>query len=142
MLQQIFVALVGFLRRCEAGKLAHSEKLAAVSGSVNAARVRRLAGIAQILVVVPVFGKIGGGVKPANGNPGDCSKASVAVVIEVYTGSRTDRLFRSFIQCRSKGLLRPALFCFRGMSVGEHVSDRSVGGLRLREFALAHSVSL
>ena len=66
MFQQIFVALVGFFGRSEAGEHAHRPELAAIAGRVNAARVGRLAGIAEILVVVPVGGKIGLRVEPAD----------------------------------------------------------------------------
>ena len=53
VLQQILVTLVGFLRRSKAGEHAHGPELAAIAGRVNAAGVGRLAGIAEILVVVP-----------------------------------------------------------------------------------------
>ena len=75
--QQIFVALVGLLRRGEAGELAHGPHLAAIAGGVNAARVRRLAGIVQVLFVLPVCGKIGGRVQPANRHAGDGGEARV-----------------------------------------------------------------
>ena len=55
MFQKIFVTLVGLLRGSKAGKLPHGKKLPPIAGGVNAARVRRLAGIAEVLFVVPVF---------------------------------------------------------------------------------------
>src|SRR4029077_10426408 len=72
MLEQVFVALVGLLRRRKAGELPHREKLAAISGGVNATRIWRLAGIAKILFRPPGFGKIGLGGDTAYGNSGTC----------------------------------------------------------------------
>src|SRR5207237_5374399 len=83
MFQQIFVALISFLRRREAGKLTHGIKLAAITGSVNAARERRLSGITQILLVVPVLRQVCLGVEPANGDTGNCGEASISVFVEV-----------------------------------------------------------
>src|ERR1700723_2613613 len=91
MFEQIFVALVGLFRRSEAGELAHGEKFSAVSGGVNAARIRRLAGVAEILVLAPVRRKISLSVEAANGHAGNGGEAGVAVLIEVRAGSRTDR---------------------------------------------------
>ena len=67
VLQQIFVALVGFLRRSEAGKLAHGKQLPPIAGSVNAPRIRRLPGKSQILFVVPILWKIRLRVEPSYG---------------------------------------------------------------------------
>jgi len=67
VLQQIFVALVGLLGRSEAGELPHGEQLTAISRGVNAARVGRLAGIAQIFFLAPVFREIGQSIKTRMG---------------------------------------------------------------------------
>ncbi len=50
--QQPPVSLVGLLRRPEPGKLPHRPELAAIAGRVDAARIRKLPGIAQIARVV------------------------------------------------------------------------------------------
>src|SRR5437762_5452168 len=50
--QQCLVARVGLLRRAEAGELPHRPELAAVAGGVNAARVRKLAGVRDVARVV------------------------------------------------------------------------------------------
>ena len=46
--EQRLVARVGLLGRAEAGELPHRPELAAVAGGVDAARVRKLAGIAEV----------------------------------------------------------------------------------------------
>src|ERR1700688_3827095 len=99
MFEQIFVALVSFLGRGETGELAHGKKFAAISGRVYAARIRRLAGITEILIVIPVFRQISLGVQPANGNVGDGREAWMAVFVAVCTGRRTDRALRRLFEC-------------------------------------------
>ena len=64
--EEIFVALVRFFGRGEAGEHTHRPKLAAVAGRVNAARVGRLARIPEVLLVIPIGGEISLGVKAAN----------------------------------------------------------------------------
>src|SRR5204862_512480 len=75
----------------EAGKLTHGIKFAAISGRVNAARKRKLSGIAEVLFVVPVFGQVGLGVESANGNSGNCGEASIFVLIEIGAGRCANR---------------------------------------------------
>ena len=65
---QILVALVGFLRRPEAGELAHRPQLAAVAARVDAAHVGKLAGIADLALVVDA-GHILGGIEPLDRAP-------------------------------------------------------------------------
>ncbi len=101
MLEQVLVALVGLLGRCKAGKLPHREKLAAISGSVNAARVWRLARIAKILFRAPVLGEIGLGVDTAYRNSRNGGKASAALLVAVDAGGSANRLLRSFLEGRS-----------------------------------------
>src|SRR5260370_8460196 len=54
--EKIFIALVRFLGRGEAGEHTHRPELAAIASRVNAARVGRLAGIAEVLLVIPIAG--------------------------------------------------------------------------------------
>src|ERR1700690_2123459 len=105
--EQIFVALIGFLGRGKAGKLAHSKKLAAISGGVNATREGRLAGIAEILVIVPVLGKIRPGVHAADGYARNCGEARMPVLVEIGTRWRTDWPLWSLLQGRRQSSLRP-----------------------------------
>jgi hypothetical protein len=58
--KQTTVALVGLFRRPEARKLAHRPELAVVASGVNAARVRKVPGVAQIPVVVERFDALRG----------------------------------------------------------------------------------
>src|SRR6476469_5503271 len=101
MLQQIFVALIGFFRRSEAGELAHREEFAAISAGVNAPRVRRLSRIAKVLFVIPVFGEVGLGVQATDGYVGDGAETCVTVFVEIGAGRRADRLLRRLLDQRS-----------------------------------------
>src|SRR5690242_12492125 len=92
--QQIFIALIGFLGRSEAGELAHGEKLAPISGGVNATRVRRLAGIPEILIVILVFGQISLGIKAADGSGGNGGETGVSGFVNVRARGRANRPFR------------------------------------------------
>src|ERR1019366_3219156 len=96
--EKIFIALVGFFGRGEAGEHAHRPELAAVAGRVNAARVGRLAGIAEILIVIPVSGKIGLGVEAANRRVRDGAETSVAVLVEVRAGGSANWFFGSLVE--------------------------------------------
>ena len=138
VLQQILVALVGFLRRGEAGELPHGEKLAAITAGVNAACVRRLPGIAKILLVVPVVRQIGVRVEPANRNAGNGGEASVAVLVEIGARGRADRLLGRLLQGRKESFFRPILFPRGRMPVVEHVSNRIFRDLRLGKLLLGH----
>src|SRR5208283_5756415 len=79
--EQVFVALVGFFGRGEAGEHAHRPQSAAVAGRVNAARVGRLAGITEVLLVVPVDGEIGLCVEAADRSIRDGAETSAAVLV-------------------------------------------------------------
>src|SRR5689334_6578875 len=98
MFEQILVTLVCLLGRSKARELAHGVHLAAITGGVNAAREGRLPGISEILLVVPVFGKIGLGIKTADGNSGNRGVARVSVVIDVDAGGGPNRLFGIFLE--------------------------------------------
>ena len=50
--QQPTISLVGLLRRPEPGKLPHRPELPAIAGRVDAARIRKFPGVAQIARVV------------------------------------------------------------------------------------------
>src|SRR5437660_7099728 len=88
MIEQIFVALVGFFGRCESGKLPHGVELAAISSSVNAAGKRRRAGISEILFLAPVFWEIRLCVEAANGDAGNRGEAGMTVFVQVHAGAR------------------------------------------------------
>ena len=132
VLEQIFVALVGLLGRGEARELPHGEKLAAISGGVNAARVGRLAGIAKILLFAPVLGEIGLRVETANGHAGNGGEARVAVLVEIHAGRRADGTLGRFLERRGERLFCPILFGGRRMAILEYVGDRTLGHFRLR----------
>ena len=110
MLEQILVALIGFFGRCKTGEHAHGPELAAVAGRVNAARVGRLAGVAEILIVVPVGGEIGLRVKAADGHIRNCAETSVAVGLAVGAGGRADGLLGSFLDGGRERLFGPGFF--------------------------------
>ena len=134
MLEQILVALVGLLGRCEAGELPHGVKLAPISGGVNAARVRRLAGVAEIFFLAPVFGQIGMRVEPAHGNAGDCGETGVSVCVEVDPGGRANRPLGRFFERGLERLLRPVSLGAGGMSVFKNVGDGIFRNLRFGPF--------
>ena len=136
--QQIFVALIGFLGGREAGKLTHGVQLAAISGGVNAASIRWLPRIAQVLFVVPVLRQICLGVKSANGNSGNCGEAGISVLIEIGAGRCANRLLWSFFQGRRQRLFRPLFFGGRRMPSFKDICNRAVCDLR---FLLRHAVS-
>src|SRR5690349_12825086 len=127
--QQIFVAPIGFLRRGETGKLTHGIKLAAIAGSVNAARERRLPWISQVLLVVPVLRQVGFGVEPANGNPRNRGEASIAVLVEISAGRCADRFLGSFLQSRRQGFFRPFFLAGGRLPCFEYVRNRAVRDL-------------
>ena len=76
---------------------------------MNAAGVRRLAGIAQVLRVVPVFREISFGVKPANRQAGDGGKPGMTVLVEIDASSRANGPLGGLIETRSQSLFRPGL---------------------------------
>jgi len=89
--------------------LPHGEQLTAISRGVNAARVGRLAGIAQIFFLAPVFREIGQSIKTADGDAGNCGEAGAAVLVYVYSRGRTYRVLGSFLERGRKGVLSPGL---------------------------------
>src|SRR5450755_2947177 len=112
--QQILVALVSLLRRSEARELAHRPHLAAIAAGVNSPRIRWLSGVVEMLVVTPVFGKIGGSIQAADRQSRDGGIAGLTVLVEVDARGRANRFLWSFLQCRGQRLLRPLLLRFRG----------------------------
>ena len=99
---------------------------------MDAARVGRLAGITEIFFLAPVFREIGQSIKTADGHPGNCCEAGVAVLVYVYSSGRTYRVLGSLFEGGRKGFLSPVLFRGGGMPVLENVSDRTFSHLRLR----------
>ena len=63
--KQIAEALIGVFGSSEARELAHGPQAAAVHGSVNATHIRRLAGLAEVAIRIPVR-KIGARIQAAN----------------------------------------------------------------------------
>jgi len=114
VLEQIFVTLIGFLGRGEARELPHGVKFAAISGGMNAARVGRLAGIAEVIFFAPVFRKIGFSVETANGHTGNRGEAGVAMLVEICVGGRADGPLGRFFQRGRESLLRPVFFGLEG----------------------------
>ncbi len=137
MLEQVLVALVRFLGRCEPREHAHGPELAAVAGGVNAARERRFAGEAQILLGAPVLRKVGCRVEAPHRDIGDGAEAGVAVLVEVGAGGGTDRLLGSFFESGGQGFLSPLLFPGRGVASLEDIRNRALGNLRLGIWLLA-----
>jgi hypothetical protein len=84
--EEVLVALIGFLGRSKARELAHGPHLAAIAAGVNAARVRRLTGVVQILVIAPVGGQIGLRVQAADRHARDGTEAGIAMFVEVDPG--------------------------------------------------------
>src|ERR1700675_2818910 len=96
--EKIFVTLVRFFGRGEAGEHAHGPELAAVAGRVNAARVGRLAGITEVLLVIPIGGEISLGVKAADRSVRDRAETRVAMLVEVGAGGSADRFFGRLVE--------------------------------------------
>ena len=80
-------------------------------------------GIAQIFFVIPVFGQIGLGIKPADGHAGDGGEARVAVLVEVYARSGANGLFRGLFQRRRQRGLSPLLLAGRGVAAFKNVRN-------------------
>ena len=78
LLEQIAEAGVGLLGRAEAGEHAHGPQLAAVQGGMHAARVRILAGEAEIAHVVHA-GDVGRRVQPVDGRGGGGDELRLAL---------------------------------------------------------------
>src|SRR5581483_10105027 len=119
----------------------YGKKLAAISGSVNAARERRLTRISKILVVIPVLGKIGLRVQPPDGRAGNSREARMPVLIEIDARTRSNRLLRSFFERGCKRLFRPLLLALRRMTSFKNVADgafRNLGRLLVFGHIRAH----
>src|SRR5439155_273119 len=54
LLEQVFEPLIGIERRTEPRELPHGPELSAIAGRVNAARIRRLAGKAELSLIVKI----------------------------------------------------------------------------------------
>ena len=97
--EQIAKAAIGILGRAEARELAHGPQPAAIHRGVNAARVRRLAGIAEIALGIPIR-EVGLGVEPPNRIARD--------------GGEFRRALRRFLECGPQRVFFP-LALGRGM---------------------------
>ena len=143
MFEQVFVALVGFFRRGEPGKLPHGEKLAAITGSVNTPRIGRLTGISEILVVIPIRGQIAFGIEPPHWNSRDGGKPGMSVLINIHASRRANWFFGSFLQSGGESFLGPFFFRRRGMTSFKDVSNRGFGHRRLGwRLLIAHGYAL
>jgi len=80
---------------------------------MNATRVRRLAGIAKIFLVIPVLGQIGLGVKPPDRHTADGGELRVPAVIQIDAGRCADRLFWRLFQRFSQRSLGQRFFRVR-----------------------------
>ncbi len=78
VVEQVAEALVGLLDRAEAGELAHRPQAPAVHRGVHAARVGKLAGVAEVAVGVPAV-EILGGVERFDRLAGDGLEQGVAL---------------------------------------------------------------
>src|SRR5580704_4863135 len=107
MLEQILVALVGFLGRSEARKLAHGKKLAAISSRVDSPRKRRFSRMSEVLVVIPIFRQVGLSVQTANGDAGNGRKPRVPEFIKVGARRGANRPLGGFLQGRAERFFRP-----------------------------------
>jgi len=93
---------------------------------MDATRVRRLSGIAKVVLIIPVFGQIGLRVKPADRQAAESGEAGMAVFIKVGSGGRPDGLFRRFFQRFCQRVLRPELFRFGGTTPFENLGNRAL----------------
>src|SRR5688500_8543551 len=75
---QDFVTLVGLFRRAEPGTVPHRPELAAVASRVDAARVRKLARVADVAVVIDAL-SIFGGVEPLDPAPGNGREGALSL---------------------------------------------------------------
>src|SRR5262249_33969932 len=127
------------LWRSEAGKLAHGKKLATISAGMNAARERRLAGVAEILFVAPIFREIGVGVEPTNWDAGNRREAAAIGLIPIDAGRRADGLFGRFLKRRHQSFFRPLFLRSRGTAPRKDICNRALRGLWLRRGILGHA---
>src|SRR5580765_1962379 len=131
VLEQIFVALVGFLGRRKTREHAHGPEFAAIPGGVNAARVGRFPGIAEILFSVPIFGKVGCRIEAANRNIADGAEARVPVLVEIGAGCSADGPFGRLLNGGSESVFCPLFFAVGRMASFKNVGQRALGDLRL-----------
>ena len=68
--QQLLVARVRLFRRPEPRKLPHRPRLAVIAGGVDASRVGKLSGVAEIALIVEGL-DVSGRVERGDGTPGD-----------------------------------------------------------------------
>ena len=113
MFQQVLVALVGLLRRREPRELPHREQLPSIPAGVNSARERRLPRIAQVLVIAPVFRQIRRRVQTPDRHIRNRAEPSIAVLVEIGSRWRANRLLWRFLQQGIQRLFRPLLLRFR-----------------------------
>ena len=138
VLEQILVALVGFLGRRKSGELPHGVELAAISSGVNAAGERRRSRESEIFFFAPVLGKIGLRVEPAHRYAGNRGEVGVPVLVQIHAGRRANRSLGRFLERRRQRLLRPRLFCRGGMAVFKDIGNRIFSNLRLSRLLLWH----
>jgi len=92
---------------------------------VNAAGVRRLAGITQILLVVPVGGKIGLGVETANGTFEIVLKRGVPFSSRLCRSGANG--FSGPFQSGGEGLLDPVFLGWGRMAALKDLGNRAFG---------------
>ncbi len=110
--EEITEALVGIFRGAEAGELAHGPKAAAVHGGMNAARVGRVTGEAELAIRVPVR-KIRLRVKAANGVAGNRGELGLSLGI--------------FFKRGLESVLFPGLLFGGGLAMGGRSVRRGCG---------------
>jgi hypothetical protein len=86
-----------------------------------------LAGIAKILIVVPVGRQIGLRVEAANRGVRDGAETRVPVLVEIGAGGSADRFFRSLSERGSERFLGPVFFGRGRMTAFKDVGDRAFG---------------
>src|SRR5216684_3063648 len=126
--EQIAEALIGVLRRAKAGELTHGPQPPAVHRRMNAARVRGLAGIAEIAIRIPA-GKIGRSVHALNRKAGNGGELRLTLGI--------------FFQCRPQRIFFPGFLfggrrAVRGSRLGRCYGLRCFLGMIAHGQALAH----
>src|SRR5262249_4485950 len=111
---------------------------------MNPARIRRLAGIPEVLIVVPVFRQIGLRVEATHRRKRDRGEASVSVRVDIDAGGLADSLFGSFLKRGRERLLRPSLLRVRGMTFFEDVRNGIFSYMRLgiRFLGICHASPL
>ena len=103
---------------------------------MNAPGIRRLAGIAKILFVVPVLGQIGLPIRRLYTQAADGSKPGVAVLVEIGASGASNGLLGRFLHGRGQGLFRPTFFRFGRMPPFKDLRDRILGNSTLLSILL------